>query len=598
MRGDRRIYEGLRMHFNLDDLSKCSLIAASSYKSEGHHSYFSKEFLDHCLGIIILETCFPLTRLPDGPSENPMFSNKNHSYEYSVFYYVEKQYGFQRQSILNNAEDILLTLLCMFTRQFPEDRYVREFSEDLVAFAFISLAEYHGKLFESYVKWSVHLSFKHMFLWNENQLPYRWHKWSSALTDAESLSAEGTMLMLEIVLYRAIWGEMSCGRHLPECMNFLFRWAIEGWNDDIPDDSKFLDSVTALMQRVRDEQWIGIKRKIMIDQKDRLHYDDINELFWTKESVKWLENLIKRSRANNTPLLMRISPKNVGDLINHLAKSDEALKGKKTFTEIRSYLFVFLTFYRVIYFHVIWFPITWTIYKYLHGGETYVYETMITVAPACLRLIKTGVDILVSGWGGQLFCHRNKQSWSFTRYVQTFWNIVVTLYIFIFYFIYGTTGACFRFSRVHSVLVAWPALLLYVIKEGHFLLFSRVSHRRGKVSSKSGTGGSILRFLTFWNTDWRFAGKKANLGLPIQEVLLYHFLWLLIWAIKLVYWIFMMCPIINESISYLNMVSLRPFYVINVAAINDLGTSMFWLGVWIPTFTMFFYDTQVRCMSE
>eukprot|EP00915_Cephaloidophora_sp_WS-2016_P007022 GHVH01009487.1.p1 GENE.GHVH01009487.1~~GHVH01009487.1.p1 ORF type:complete len:1740 (+),score=202.61 GHVH01009487.1:126-5345(+) len=589
-----RIYEGLRMRFDLDNLSQCTLLSASSYQSEGSHKYFTMTFLEHCMHTIIASICFPYTIPPEDSRYHS--ATVKRSYEDSVFYLVEREYQFQRESVLNIAEDIILTMLCMFTRHFPEDRIIQEFDEELLAYSFMTVAEYHGKLFDDYVNWGVHVGYKHMFPWKDTQLPYRWCQWKQRLSHDQRLQAEAVMLMFEIVLYRTIWGESSCVRHMPECLNFLFRWGVVGWTDnESTTEPSFFDMLTVLSQRIRNEQCNGVKRGVMIDHKDRLHYDDLNELFWTNDCLKWLDDLAKTSKkssASDSRLLLRYSPANMDSLLKCLTRTVLPNEGRKTFTEIRSYMFVFLSFYRVIYLHVLWFPATWALYRYLNGGESEVYQALVTLLPVGLIMLKSLVELFIGALSG---CHRRtKKSWSMWQFIKIFSSFALCAYVCLFYYLYGVQGRCFKFASIEGILVAWPVLIIYAVKEARFFLYclsKKQVANRSSISRRGKLVGFFRRF-SFWKTD-DFVGRKAQLAQPIGDVLFYDLLWIMIWSIKTVYWIFMMCPIVNESIAYLDMVTLRPFYVANVAVVTDLGKTVFWCGVWVPTFAMYFYDSQV-----
>ena len=90
------------------------------------------------------------------------------------------------------------------------------------------------------------------------------------------------------------------------------------------------------------------------DHAERRNYDDFNEFFWSRECLQyaWKPQEEEVDPESGLPKVSVVSPDGSGEAE---MVADVMKRGPKTFIEKRSWLAIFLTFRRIIDFHVLTF---------------------------------------------------------------------------------------------------------------------------------------------------------------------------------------------------------------------------------------------------
>ncbi|KAJ3214698.1 1,3-beta-D-glucan synthase [Dinochytrium kinnereticum] len=161
-------------------------------------------------------------------------------------------------------------------------------------------------------------------------------------------------LVTDISLYLLIWTECSNLRLMPECVCFLYYVACD-YHADGPSPGQqtsvsFLEDITKpLYQFLRDEVWHTVGSKLVLREKDHSHtvgYDDMNEFFWSMDSISKL----KLKTSNLT--LWSVSPEG-----RYIALKDVDWRKafKKAFFERRTIFHAFCNFSRIWILHLTFF---------------------------------------------------------------------------------------------------------------------------------------------------------------------------------------------------------------------------------------------------
>lgn len=163
---------------------------------------------------------------------------------------LRDQFGFQKQSVINQHEHLLFLLS---NAQSHLARGIKT-----------SAAHVHLKLFDNYIKWCERLG----------------------VAPRVSPLDEPQGLVVEIALYLLIWGEAGNLRHMPEMMCYIFH----GMADELrlmPDDRPvrpeymYLDHVITPIYDILSSAFRAASHTT------RKNYDDFNEFFWDSECLQY-----------------------------------------------------------------------------------------------------------------------------------------------------------------------------------------------------------------------------------------------------------------------------------------------------------------------
>lgn len=174
-------------------------------------------------------------------------------------------------------------------------------------------------------------------------------------------------VVTQVGLYLLCWGEANNIRFMPECLCFIFyccfeHLAYDEENLSLSKKISFLDFIITPLYSVLKRQCFknhkGMSVRTDEDHATVIGYDDINQLFWSKEG---LLNIVLKSGGK----LMEISPERRLEAFEDI---DWDKCFKKTYKEIRSWFHVFVDFKRVIIIHL-------SLFWYFHSYHFYPLYT-------------------------------------------------------------------------------------------------------------------------------------------------------------------------------------------------------------------------------
>ncbi|KAJ1955347.1 1,3-beta-D-glucan synthase, partial [Linderina pennispora] len=157
----------------------------------------------------------------------------------------------------------------------------------------------------------------------------------------------------QIALWMLLWGEAGNLRYTPELLCFLFKVAEDYVKspeaqqrvEPVPEGQYLCNVVCPLYNFLRDEGYEVVNGKYLKRERDHaktIGYDDVNELFWTPESLRWI-------KFEDKSLLMDVAPH---ERWNRLADVSWKKSFRKTFKERRTMWHFMTNFSRVWIMHI------------------------------------------------------------------------------------------------------------------------------------------------------------------------------------------------------------------------------------------------------
>ncbi|KAI9323289.1 1,3-beta-glucan synthase [Dichotomocladium elegans] len=251
-----------------------------------------------------------------------------------IFHNHGRKFGFQHDNV-NNMLDHLLTMLDSRSARMTRRK------------ALWSLhADYIGGEHANYRKWYFAA---HLGLDTEasprtptglllEEAKREWRERMESMTDMARMS--------QLALYLLIWGEAATLRYTPELLCFLFKVADDAGIQQQHPPGYFIDHIiTPLYNFARDQSYQFIKGQCVRREKDHngiIGYDDMNQLFWDRQSISHL--VLRDGR-----LLKDVPPH---ERFTVLANVQWDASFTKTFYESRSWLHLLTNFSRIWILHI------------------------------------------------------------------------------------------------------------------------------------------------------------------------------------------------------------------------------------------------------
>ena len=286
-----------------------------------------------------------------------------------IFELLQRQFGFQEESIRNQQEHLLLLLANCSSREVNGHNAL------------------HRKLLGNYRHWAKQL-----------------------LTQAQCAgdSDIAANKMIDIALYLLIWGEAANLRHVPECICFLFhQMRLELWAQAAVKSTTnrppgwFLSKVIAPLYRLmRLEMKKTAESGKPMGHTRGCNYDDFNEFFWTPACLKFgyhenQEGELTQARSSQQ-LAQQLQGKSTASIVDSISKTFgqdiwpaepesppgiSSLPPIKRYVERRSWLHPLRSFWRIYAFHL------------------YVLHMMV-----CLAACTTRTGVVINGALVQALC--------------------------------------------------------------------------------------------------------------------------------------------------------------------------------------------------
>nr|CEL71124.1 TPA: Callose synthase [Neospora caninum Liverpool] len=557
--------------------------------------------------------------------------------EQTIWFVVKRQYRFQTDNLYNQLEDVAVQLLNLCVRETPKSSQV--VGPDIL---FLTLTEYHSRLFANYYKWCDYLG----------EEPFPWQKppWmtdgycsggsnETPLTDVTVMGCtetptggpktvifsvemrqEAQQMMYEVVLFKLLWGEAANLRHTPELLCWLFHWMCMAWDPDFKAEEEFVDLIRDVLQRIRDEQWYLAGTLRSPDHGGRLMYDDINEVFWERAAVLLLReardaalheiretdtrsqswNLEKNTDASimeerpghSEGPRLSFTRENLNMFFHKLLNGTKPGEGVKTFMERRTYvqhvpmyLQVLRSFWRVLAWHGVTFALLFflrAVFDDESAAELAFAWNRTVVTSVVLHAVGPLFDLILLNWRALTKQH----FWQFF-----FQDNVVSLMRIIFLVV---VCAIIGIEGMQSPLLQWngtagAAYLLFYFAHGlHYYLFVRVN-------------GQMPVFHLLWKLPFvscivkpsTFTGNTPLLAEDIGHVIRYILFWVPVITLKTSYWLFCALPSLVEATKHIELAIARPCGVSSMTVFIERSPAMLKAVLWTPAFLIWLFDLQI-----
>ncbi|PKC08034.1 hypothetical protein RhiirA5_478188 [Rhizophagus irregularis] len=283
------------------------------------------------------------TRLNDSTSLYLTNFNFNRLDIQEIFNTLKNKFGFQE----DNSRNMFDYLMCMLDSRASRTNPYQ---------ALLTLhVDYIGGIDANYRKWCFALGFGgNVDSENDLQDNEQWNK------RMDSISKYPEEMVRQLALWLLLWGEASSVRFMSECLCFIFKLAYD--YDKSSKSSQvqllerdYLDNIITPIYRYIKDQCYEDKPK---DHAETIGYDDINQLFWYRETI----NSIVFQKKSDSPI------KNIMDV--HHSKRYLKLRHVKwdlvfikTYKEKRTWLHLVVNFTRIwiIEFTIFWYFMTYII---------------------------------------------------------------------------------------------------------------------------------------------------------------------------------------------------------------------------------------------
>ncbi|KAL5832191.1 hypothetical protein ACOSQ4_017545 [Xanthoceras sorbifolium] len=311
--------------------------------------------------------------------------------------WLQEMFGFQKDSVANQREHLILLLANVHIRQFPKPDQQQPKLDDR------ALTEVMKKLFKNYKKWCKYLDRKSS-LW----LP----------TIQQEVQQRKLLYM---GLYLLIWGEAANLRFMPECLCYIYHhMAFELYGmlagnvspmtgENVKpayggEEEAFLKKVvTPIYKVIATESERGKRGKSKHSQWR--NYDDLNEFFWSVDCFRlgWPmradadffslpsdEHQIEKNGDNSKPPVTR-----------------HRWVGKVNFVEIRSFWHMFRSFDRMWSFFILCLQVMIIVAwngsgepSSIFGSDVFKKVLSVFITAAILKLGQAFLDVILS-WKAQ-----------------------------------------------------------------------------------------------------------------------------------------------------------------------------------------------------
>ncbi|CAN1352850.1 Callose synthase 5 [Linum perenne] len=497
--------------------------------------------------------------------------------------WLRAMFGFQRDSVRNQREHLILLLANNHIRLNPKPEPLNKLDERAVDAVM-------NKIFKNYKNWCKFLGRKHSLRLPQSQPEIQQRK------------------ILYMGLYLLIWGEAANIRFMPECLCYIFHnmaYELHGLlagnvsivtGENIKpsyggDDEAFLRKVVTPIYRVIAKE-ASKSQNGTASSTEWCNYDDLNEYFWSSDcfSLGW------PMRDDGA---FFISTRDAAKRSNFQGKKTTQGKsgstGKSYFVETRTFWHIFRSFDRLWTFYVLAFQLmiiyAWSgvaIQNILRRDVLY-YLSSIFITAAFLRLLQSILDLVLNFPG----YHR----WKFTDVLRNILKIIVSFawavilplcYSGSFKQLGGFTNGMTFLRTVKSIPPIYLfAVVIYMtpnILAAALFIFPML--RRWIENSD----WLIIRLLLWWSQPRIYVGRGMHESQ--FSLIKYTIFWVLLLCSKFIFSFFIQIkPLVKPTKDIMNIRHVEyTWHEIFPYARHNYGAV---LSLWAPTILVYFMDTQI-----
>lgn len=493
--------------------------------------------------------------------------------------WLRAMFGFQRDSVRNQREHLILLLANIHIRLIPKPEPQNKL-DDRAVDALLN------KLFKNYKTWCKYLGRKHCLRLPQGQQEVQQRK------------------ILYMGLYLLIWGEAANVRFMPECLCYIFHnmaYELHGLlagnvsivtGENIKpsyggDDESFLRKVITPIYRVIEKEARKSKNGTA-PHTSWCNYDDLNEYFWSSdcfvlgwpmrddgEFFKSVQDLGKDKNAQRKPKKL----------------------GKSFFAETRSFWHIFRSFDRLWTFLVlalqILIVIAWSnvsVFDIFQPTSLYRLSSIFITA-AFLRVVQSILEVILN-FPGYI-------RWKFTAIMRSLLKIIVSCaWAVILLSCYLLQSKSFSFTKIKDGFsflddvkgippLYIAAVALYLLPNLLTAVIFVFPMLRRFIENSD---WHIIRIFMWWSQPRIYVGRGMHESQ--FSLIKYTLFWVLLLASKFAFSYFMMIkPMVKPtkdimSIRHVNYAwhEFFPYAKHNYGAVASL---------WAPVILVYFMDLQI-----
>lgn len=499
--------------------------------------------------------------------------------------WLQAMFGFQKDSVANQREHLILLLANVHIRQFPKPDQQPKLDDR-------ALTEVMKKLFKNYKKWCKYLDRKSS-LW----LP----------TIQQEVQQRKLLYM---GLYLLIWGEAANLRFMPECLCYIYHhMAFEVYGmlagnvspmtgENVKpayggEDEAFLKRVVTPIYEVIHKE-AERSRKGRSKHSQWRNYDDLNEFFWSVNCFK----LGWPMRADHA--FFHVPAVNLRyDITDDSSRSpgSDSWIGKVNFVEIRTFWHIFRSFDRMWSFFILCLQAMIIIAWNGNGDLTTVFDAnvfkkvlSVFITASIMKLIQAVFDGILS-WK----CRRSMSFYVKLRYLLKIvsaaaWVIVLPVtYAYTWENPPGfaqTIKSWFGSNgNSHSLFIL--AVVIYLLPNmlaASLFLFPFL--RR----ALEGSHYKVVMLMMWWSQPRLYVGRGMHES--TLSLIKYTLFWVLLIVTKLAFSYYVeIKPLVGPTKQIMKVQIIRyKWHEFFPHAKNNIGVV---LALWSPIILVYFMDSQI-----
>ncbi|CAL9771431.1 unnamed protein product [Musa acuminata subsp. burmannicoides] len=498
--------------------------------------------------------------------------------------WLRVMFGFQRDSVRNQREHLILLLANVHVRLSPKPEPLHKLDDRAVDAVM-------NKIFKNYKTWCKFLGRKHSLRLPQNAQPQEIQQ----------------RKILYMGLFLLIWGEAANIRFMPECLSYVFHnmaYELHGLlagnvsvvtGENIRpsyggDDEAFLKKVISPIYHVIEKE-SKKSNNGKAPHSAWCNYDDLNEYFWSIDcfSLGWPmrdDGDFFKSICESRPM---VEGKSSSKIVSNRRT------GKSNFVETRTFWHIFRSFDRMWTFYVLALQammiIAWSGYplREIFQKDILYKVSSIFITAALLRFLQSVLDLVLNFPG----YHR----WKFTDVSRNLLKILVSLawaIILPFFYIDSSTinfplnNLANWLHRVRGVPPLYiMAVVLYLLPNLLAVaLFVFPMLRRWIENSD----WHIIRFLLWWSQPRIYVGR----GMHESQFALFKYtlFWVLLFSSKFAFSYYMQIqPLVKPTKDIMNVHHIQyAWHEFFPNASENLGAVV---SLWAPVILVYFMDTQI-----
>ncbi|XP_022717420.1 putative callose synthase 8 isoform X2 [Durio zibethinus] len=476
-----------------------------------------------------------------------------------LFEFLQYSFGFQKESVANQREHLVLLLANVFIRQ-PQKQSSASKPVDA------AIDELMRKFFKNYTNWCKFLGRK-----SNIRLP-------CVKQDAQQYK------ILYIGLYLLIWGEAANLRLMPECLCYIFHHEAEKNKSGTADHSTWRN------------------------------YDDLNEFFWspdcfqigwpmrqehdffcTQSPKKRKAKIFRTAREKRKEKRTEDEEQGLNDQVTLEENREPKWLGKTNFVEIRSFWQVFRSFDRMWSFFILSLQAMIIMACHDVGSPLQVFEAVILedimsvfITSAILKLIQAILDIIFTWKARNTMELSQKRRLVLRLAFAVIWSIVLPV-VYAHsrrkYTCYSGQYGSWLGEWCYSSFMVAAAIYLMTNAVDLVLFFVPAVSKYIEISNCR-----MCRTISRWTQPRLYVGR----GMQETQISLfkYTFFWILVLSTKLVFsYSFEIKPLIAPTRLIMKIgVQTYDWHELFPKVRSNAGAIV---AVWAPIIVVYFMDTQI-----